>query len=200
MAADHEEVLQFWFGDSHDAAEVARTQESLWWGGRAETDALIRRRFAALHGAAVSGELASWERTARGRLALIILVDQFSRGLFRGRPQAFLYDVLAQEWCRNGLRQEFDLALRPIERVFFYLPLEHAESPELQARSVELYEALVAVVPAEQHELFEGYADYARRHREVVQRFGRFPHRNAVLGRQSSAEELELLKQPGAAF
>lgn len=199
MAAEYEEVLRFWFGASRDEAEVARTHEPLWWGGGAETDQLIRQRFGTLRLAAIGGELAPWERTARGRLALIILLDQFSRCVLRGRPEAFLYDVLAQEWCCNGVRQEFDLALRPIERVFFYLPLEHAESPELQTRSVELYQALAATVAPEQRALFEGYADYARRHRDVVQRFGRFPHRNRLLGRATSAEEQAFLDAGGFA-
>lgn len=195
-----EEVLAFWFGDLADEGAAARRQERLWWNCDAQTDALIGERFGALREQAIRGELSAWSHTARGRLALILLTDQFSRSIHRGTPLAFAADPLAREWCLDGLRHDYDLALRHLERVFFYLPLEHAESRELQARSVELMQALVEEVPPAQRKLFESYAGYARRHREVIERFGRFPHRNAILGRDSTPEEVEFLKQPGSSF
>lgn len=195
-----EDVLGFWFGDSQDPAEVATSQEALWWKGDPHTDEQIRQRFGALRLQAIRGELDAWLASARGRLAAIILVDQFSRNLFRGQPEAFAQDALARRWCVDGLARRSDQELRTIERVFFYLPLEHSESREDQARSVALYEALARQVPAALTGPFEYFAGFARAHRDIVERFGRFPHRNAILGRDSTAEEVAFLQQPGSSF
>ena len=194
MSHDCEAVLEFWFGAPQgDAAAAVRGHEALWWGGGAETDAVIRRRFGALRQAAIAGELDAWASTARGRLALIILVDQFSRNVCRGSPQAYAHDALALEWCLDGLRHDYDRALRCVERVFFYMPLEHAESPPLQARCVELMQTLAEQVPAEQRAAFQAFTEHARGHQDIIRRFGRFPHRNAVLGRASTPQETEFL-------
>ena len=136
-----------------------------------------------------------------GRLALILLLDQLPRNIHRASPAAFAQDAKARDLCLRGLSLGADKALSPLARVFFYLPLEHAESREQQARSVALFEALAAEQaggPA--RETFEGFADFARRHQVIVQRFGRFPHRNAILGRTSTPEEAEFLQQPGSGF
>lgn len=195
-----ETVLRFWFGTTQSAVDIAQRQEALWWKGGADTDAEIGRRFGELRQRAIQGELGDWLDSARGRLAAIILVDQFSRNVHRGRPEAFAQDGLARRWCLEALSQQADQALRPIERVFVYLPLEHSESRADQAQSVQLFEQLVREVPAEEQTLFEFYAGYARAHRDVIERFGRFPHRNAILGRPSTAEELAFLQQPGSSF
>jgi uncharacterized protein (DUF924 family) len=200
MAAAWCELLDFWFSSAADDGEVARQQSALWWSGDEDSDALIRVRFGNLRASAVRGELDHWLEEPHGRLALIVLADQFSRNLFRGSPEAFAADPLARRWCLHGLDLGVAQRLRPIERVFLYLPLEHSEQREDQQRAVALFEALCAEVPDAQRGIFEGFADYARRHRDVVERFGRFPHRNAVLGRASTAEELDFLQQPGAAF
>lgn len=198
--SESEAVLHFWFGTAERAIEISQRQEALWWKGAAETDAEIGRRFGDLRRRAIAGELDDWLRSARGRLTAIILVDQFSRNLHRGHPEAFGQDGLARRWCREALAQQADQALRPIERVFVYLPLEHSESREDQAQSVQLFEQLVREVPAEEQTLFEFYAGFARAHRDIIERFGRFPHRNAILGRTSTAEELAFLQQPGSSF
>jgi uncharacterized protein (DUF924 family) len=193
-------VLAFWFGETADAAETARRQQTLWWGKDAALDREIGERFGRLRQQAAAGALADWERDPQGRLALVLLIDQFSRNLFRGDPASFAQDGLALRWTLDGLEQGADRALQPIHRVFFYLPLEHAESRELQARSVALYAALAGEVPPEQRTLFEGFLDFAVKHRDIVERFGRFPHRNAILGRASTPEERDFLQQPGSSF
>jgi uncharacterized protein (DUF924 family) len=199
-AVIYEPVLQFWFGSGSNALEIAKTQANLWWGKSPTTDADIRERFGALRERAITGELESWEQTSRGRLALIILVDQLSRNIFRDRPEAFTYDYAAQEWCLTGLDLGADEELQPIERVFFYLPLQHSESRVDQSRSVALLTVLVTQVPKAQHELFADYLEFAKKHQVIIERFGRFPHRNRALGRTSTIEEVEFLKGPDSSF
>lgn len=200
LAPEAARVLAFWFGETTDVAETAGRQQALWWGKDAARDREIGEQFGALRSQAVAGQLADWEQDPQGRLALILLIDQFSRNLFRGDPESFAQDGLALRWTLEGLEQGADRALQPIQRVFFYLPLEHAESRALQARSVALYTALAAEVPLEQRGLFEGFLDFAVKHRDIVERFGRFPHRNAILGRDSTPEEREFLQLPGSSF
>ncbi len=193
-------LLAFWFGKSDDDAQTASTHAALWWGKNPDTDAAIRQRFAPLLPAARAGELDSWRATPKGMLALILLTDQIPRNSYRGTADAFAFDDIALALCRQGLAAGQDRALRPIERVFFYLPLEHAEDPAHQAHSVQLFRALADTVPTAQHAVFEPFADYALRHQAVITRFGRFPHRNAILGRTSSAEEIAFLALPGSSF
>ena len=194
-------LLDFWFGDDSADAPRAARQAPLWWGKSSETDALLTHRFGELAEGAAEGELAHWAEVPVGRLALILLLDQLPRNIHRAAPAAFAQDAKARDLCLRGLSLGADKALSPLARVFFYLPLEHAESREQQARSVALFEALAteqAGGPA--RETFEGFADFARRHQVIVQRFGRFPHRNAILGRTSTPEEAEFLRQPGSGF
>lgn len=195
-----ESILDFWFGTNPDDAVVAKEQAELWWSKNYETDNEIRRRFENTVRAAAAGELNEWRATARGRLALIILTDQFPRNIYRETARAFSCDSKALAWCLDGLHGRSDRELRPIERVFFYLPLEHAESREHQAKSVECFTELVASVPMEQRSTFEEYLDFAVHHRDIIDRFGRFPHRNNILGRESTAEELASLTEPGSGF
>lgn len=197
---DPDTVLQFWFGGSADDAAVAAQQASLWWSKNSGTDTRIRERFENLVTAAAAGELDGWRATARGWLALIILLDQFPRNIYRDTPAAFAFDARAQKLCIEGLAAGIEQQLRPIQRVFFYLPLEHAEDREHQARSVTLFKGLAAQRPPEQAALFADFVDYAERHQVIVKRFGRFPHRNAILGRSSTPEEIEFLRQPGSSF
>lgn len=195
-----ESILDFWFGTNPDDAVVAKEQAELWWSKNYETDNEMRRRFEDTVRAAAAGELNEWRATARGRLALIILTDQFPRNIYRETARAFSCDSKALAWCLDGLHGRSDHELRPIERVFFYLPLEHAESREHQAKSVECFTELVASVPMEQRSTFEEYLDFAVHHRDIIDRFGRFPHRNNILGRESTAEELASLTEPGSGF
>lgn len=194
-------LLALWFGNEADDVLRATRQAPLWWGKSSETDALLASRFGELTEAAAKGSLAHWADLPSGRLALILLLDQLPRNIHRGTPAAFARDPLARDLCLKGLSIGADKSLSPLERVFFYLPLEHAESREQQARSVALFEALAAEqagTPAQA--TFAGFADFARRHQVIIERFGRFPHRNDILGRTSTPEEATFLQQPGSGF
>jgi uncharacterized protein (DUF924 family) len=193
-------LLDFWFGTDPDDAVVAKEQAALWWSKNKQTDQEIRSRFEDQVRAAAQGELDPWARTARGRLALIILLDQLPRNIYRETARAFLHDEKALALSLEGLHLGMDRQLRPIERVFFYLPLEHSECLAHQERSVERFSDLVTTVPAEQKSTFEEYLNFAVRHRDIIERFGRFPHRNTTLGRKSTAEELAFLAEDGSSF
>lgn len=195
-----DELLVFWFGTQAGDDAVAAEKAALWWKKNLAIDEQCRRLFQPLVESAGAGALDHWTATPRGRLALILLTDQMPRNIYRGNARAFAFDATASASCLAGLEQHADAALRPIERVFFYLPLEHAESLALQERSVALFTTLAAAVPAGQRKLFDGYLDFAVRHRDIVARFGRFPHRNAVLGRASTPEEADFLGAPGSSF
>lgn len=193
-------ILGFWFGDELDEAAVAAELASLWWSKEPAMDAEIRRRFESLVIAAGVGELEQWRSSIRGRLALVLLTDQFPRSIYRGTPAAFAFDAIARSLCLESLADGSDRKLRPIERVFLYLPLEHSESLDDQDRSVELFRALAAEVEPRLTPMFEDYLDYALRHRAIVERFGRFPHRNAILARPSTPAEIAFLEEPGSSF
>jgi uncharacterized protein (DUF924 family) len=191
MPPGSRDILQFWFDPAHAAH---------WFAADAGFDAQIRARFSGATKEAGQGHLDGWAESPDSWLALLILLDQFPRNLYRGDARAWAADVKAQRLALSGLDERFDQSLPPLKRVFAYLPLEHAEDIGLQQRSVALFEALhVAAAPAERAR-YADFLDYARRHREVIARFGRFPHRNAVLGRASTPEEISYLAQPGAGF
>jgi Uncharacterized protein conserved in bacteria len=192
-----DDVLLFWFGD--DPAKPLKYAEK-WWQKNAAFDAEVRKRFGDAIQAAFRGEMESWKQDPPSCLAYIILLDQFSRNCFRERPEAFAQDSRALAASLQGQERGFDRRLSPVERWFFYMPMEHAEDPEMQRRSVRAFRELASEVPPEQRDMFRGAADYADRHAEIIFRFGRFPHRNAILGRSSTAEELEFLRQPGSSF
>ncbi|WP_461481935.1 DUF924 family protein [Porticoccus sp.] len=193
-------VLDYWFGSAADEVVCAQQQSALWWGKAAATDAEIRRRFETLLQVLVNGGNRYWLQFPESRLAAIIVLDQFSRNIYRDTPTAFASDRLALNWSLSGIASGLDLQLRPLQRVFFYLPLEHAEDYAVQLRSVSLFKQLLAQVPQSQRHLFAGFLDYAERHAAVIERFGRFPHRNSLLGRKSTAAELAYLAQPGSGF
>lgn len=193
-------ILRFWFGAEADDALVAERQAGLWWSKREDVDREIRQRFEPCVVAAGERRLDAWLATPSGRLALILLTDQFPRNIYRDTPQAFAFDAIARNWSREGLREGADRALRPIERVFFYLPLEHAESLEDQDWAVALFRRLLGELPETRRKAFGGYLDFAERHRAVIERFGRFPHRNRILGRASTPEESRFLQQKGSSF
>jgi len=195
-----ESVLAFWFGAPGSAVEVAGRQSKLWFGKSPANDMAVIERFATTLTAATPGRLDHWIRTPRGRLALVIVLDQFPHHVHRDQPQAFATDPQSLALSLAALESGEDRQLAPIERVFLYLPLEHAESRVIQERSVSLYEQLAHEAAADERALFDGFLDYARKHRDVVARFGRFPHRNDILGRASTSDELEFLKQPGSRF
>ncbi len=195
-----EELLEFWFGVEPDDAAVAEAKAELWWGHHAETDELLQARFGAAASAAAAGVLDHWTGSPRGRLALLLLLDQLPRAIHRATPAAFAQDARAREIAEQGLDSGADRLLRPIERLFFYLPFEHSEDLADQDRSVKLYRGLVTVAPAVHRETFSSFFDYAVKHRDVIRKFGRFPHRNLILGRESTPDETAFLDQPGSSF
>ena len=179
--------MRFWFGT--ESSEIVEMQ-----------DRDLEARFGALTERALAGELAAWADSPRRRLALILLLDQLPRNIHRGTARAFAGDATACALAQEGLDQAADAALELIERLFFYMPLQHAESQDVQHDSVAAFRRLAAESPPELADLFNGALDYAVRHRDIVLRFGRFPYRNAVLGRESTPEELAWLAKSGERF
>ena len=179
---DPERVLTFWFSPE---------SEPWWFEKSADFDLAVRTNLAAPYEAARDGGLNAWERSARSVLALVILLDQVPRNLFRGSAEAFATDGAALSVAKLAVDAGHDRGLMQKERLFLYLPFEHSESLADQTRSLELFRAL-----DEDPKLF----DYAQRHYDIIARFGRFPHRNSVLGRSSTAEELAFLATPGSSF
>jgi uncharacterized protein (DUF924 family) len=192
-AVEPQTVLDFWFGEP-SSAEFA-TQRKAWFTKDAEFDRRIAELFGTTIEPALRGELEAWAATAPGALARILLLDQFTRNVFRGERRAFAGDAqaLAAASAMVGSRQ--DELLPPFMRAFVYMPFEHAEGMAMQEVAVRLFSRLATAAPELAHML-----DYANRHRLVIERFGRFPHRNASLGRQSTAEELAYIGTPGTAF
>lgn len=195
-----ESIHTFWFGENKDDSVVAQQKSRLWWAKDSQTDLTVAKRFSFSTQAAALGQLDGWSVTAQGHLALILLLDQFPRNMYRGLPKSFSFDAHALSWSLRGLAEGVDQQLRPIERVFFYLPLEHAESLAHQEHAVGLFEKLLADVPIQHKETFAGFVQFAKRHRDVIARFGRFPHRNAILERACTEAERVFLKTPGSSF
>ncbi len=194
--AQSQDVLDFWFGSDDQPPDSERQKR--WFIKDEQFDQRIRQNFGEALEQAIRGEYDEWSQTARGRLALIVLLDQFSRNIFRGSPRAWSQDLLAQKLTLDGIEMGDDEELSAIERGFFYLPLEHAEDQHLQELSVEKFRAIAKQNPKD--EFVAGMLDYALRHREIIERFGRFPHRNAVISRPTTAEEATFLDQPNSSF
>lgn len=174
-------LLDFWFHD---------IQPTQWWKVDAAFDDLIRERFGALHEQALRCELFGWRATPEGRLAEVIVLDQFARNIHRGTPRAFAADPLALALAQEAVAAGDDLKLPPEQRAFLYMPYMHSESAAIHAAGEPLMKARAP----------QGTHDFELKHRHIVDRFGRYPHRNAILGRTSTPEELEFLKQPGSSF
>jgi len=198
--ATPEAILDYWFGAPGTAREIAERQSKLWFGKLPEKDRDVSEKFTSTFNAAIAGSLDDWAASPRGRLALVIVLDQFPHHIHRDTPDAFAQDAKALSLSLAALAAGEDKSLALIERVFLYLPLEHAESIEMQDVSVAQYQQLVDAAGEFERALFANFLDYAHKHRDVVLRFGCFPHRNAILGRSSSAEEIEFLKLPGSRF
>jgi len=176
-----EEVLTFWFEQNGPAQ---------WWTRDPQFDAAIRSRFGALHDQAVLGELHDWRHTPEGRLAEIIVLDQFSRNLYRDDAHAFAADGTALALAQEAVRIGADQAVPSVRRQFFYMPYQHSESPRIHEVAVALFESLGD----------PEFLGYERRHKAIIDRFGRYPHRNRVLGRPSTPEETAFLREPGSSF
>lgn len=200
MQAPWQALLDWWFGDGATAGKVAAQKHRLWFGYRPEQDAEAAERFGSQVDEALGGGLGDWAATPQGWLALILLLDQLPRMIYRNMPKAFAGDARAQHLVHDGLVQGGDVLLAPIQRVFVYLVLEHAENLALQEQAVLQFGALREHAAADEQALFADFLDFAQRHRAVIARFGRFPHRNAILGRDSTAAELAYLAEPGSGF
>lgn len=194
------DVTTFWFRDATRDPEALERRGAVWFGTDPAFDRECATRFAASLGDAARGALDHWADTPHGRLALVILLDQIPRNIHRGSPEAFAHDAQAAAHCIAGFESGQDRSLHPVERVFLYMPLQHAEDLELQRRSVERFESLAAQADDAWRARFEENARYARLHRDIVERFGRFPHRNRVLGRESTEEERRYLADGGPTF
>jgi uncharacterized protein (DUF924 family) len=200
------EVLEFWFGSRPYTADAVAQRMPRWFGDAAapemqpQTDEQIRQRFGTLMQQAAAGELASWESGPRRRLALILLLDQFPRNLYRGTAAAFAQDRSALELALGGMQLGADAVLDPVERIFFYMPLQHAESREVQDESLAAFRRLAAEAPVDLGQVFAGVSRFAQLHYEIIERFGRFPHRNAALGRTPTPEETLWLEGGGVSF
>lgn len=194
-------IIDYWIGDARNDAQIAAQRQRVWFGRSEKVDAYLTEHFVHVIAGLASGGADDWARQgATGRLAAIIVLDQFSRNVFRDTARAFENDFRALMLCKSGLRKGEDLRLSEIERLFFYMPLEHSESITDQQRSVDRFERLLAEARPEYQNMLKGCVDYALRHKAVIDRFGRFPHRNAVLGRQNTPEEDAFLSQPGSRF
>jgi uncharacterized protein (DUF924 family) len=200
MSKPWQPLLDWWFGTGTAAAEVAAARSALWFGKQDSQDVDARERFAGLVEQALAGELADWADSPQGWLALILLLDQLPRMIFRDSPQAFAGDGLARQLVLVGLDEAQEEALTPLQRVFIYLVLEHAEDLLLQDEAVRRFTRLLSVAADSEKPLFTDFLVYAERHQRVIARFARFPHRNAVLGRPSTPEELAFLEEPGSRF
>ena len=199
-APDPKAVLDFWLGALDDDGLASPAHAELWWKKDESFDESIRVRFALTHARAVAGKLDAWTETPRGRLALVVVLDQFSRNMFRGRPGMFAADGQAVELVRAALGAGLDAELETDERVFLYLPLMHSELLDDQDRCVARFEELVGSATPRARQRLEQNLAYAIAHRDVVARFGRFPHRNTILDRKSTQAEREFLQRPGSSF
>lgn len=198
--ATPDEVLAFWLGACPPQSAAMLRVHTQWFHKDAAFDRALRTRFAATLVAALAGELAHWARDTQGWLALLVVLDQFTRNAFRGQSASYAGDLQAHALALDGLAQGRDQEIPWGARLFCYLPLEHAEDLALQERAVALFDAALPTVAAEWQPVVAVNAEFARRHRDVIARYGRFPHRNAILGRESTAEEKAYLAQPGAGF
>lgn len=197
---DFDALLKFWFGSGLDDPAWLQRRNQVWFGVDAGFDQLLRERFGDTLAAALQGELDGWAMSPRGALALVVVLDQLTRNCRRGTAEAFAGDPRALIVVRDALAHGGDRGLHPIERSFFYLPLEHSENRAAQEQAVALYTALAAEAPTPIKAYLEHSAEFARGHRDIIARFGRFPHRNAVLGRANTPAEADYLRDGGARF
>lgn len=189
-----EEILEFWFGTFPDAYSSDPKRVNMWFREGSSYDQEIFITFGSIYQRAIDGELDHWQEMPRGRLALIILLDQFSRHIHREHADAFAQDGKAQQICLDGIAAGDDLKLHLVERSFFYLPLEHAENLERQNLCIDAFTRLLDDVPEPRRGSFKISLEYGKKHHYVIERFGRFPELNIILGRESTPEELEFLE------
>lgn len=195
-----ETLLDAWFGSALDSPERAEARSRLWFRATEQFDAELRDRFGTLPERIRAGEFEAWTLAPRTALARVIALDQIPRNIHRGTVSAFDCDAAALASAIDATARGHDLAVHPLQAVFMYLPFEHAEDAAMQARSVDLFRGLRERAPAGLVGLFDSYLDYAQRHAAVIEQFGRFPHRNEILGRQPTPEEESYLRGGGQRF
>jgi uncharacterized protein (DUF924 family) len=195
-----EDILAFWFGDATEDPSKAMQRSGFWFEASPAVDEIISQRFAASLECAARGEFAAWDQTARSCLALVLLLDQFSRNIYRGMAEAFQHDLQALDVASRGVAAGYLEHLSPVEQCMFILPFEHSEELSVQRAGIELFEMVVDRADPEWKPSARGSLVYARRHLEIIERFGRFPHRNAALGREPTTEERDYLVNGGDSF
>lgn len=193
-------VLEYWIGNADEDVEEAKARKSMWFGGSRAVDEEIAERFGNIFESVREGACADWLESADGTLAQIIVLDQFSRNLCRGTPKAFDSDARSLAFSLEMQESGRIEQLGPVGKVFALMPMQHAEDLDIQERSVKAFEKLAVDSATEHRDLLEENAKYARLHRDIVQRFGRFPHRNRILGRQSTQEEIDWLDDGAPTF
>jgi len=186
-------LLDFWFGPSREDAGAVGGRMKFWFQPGASDDEAVREQFETPMREAAAGRLPEWTASPAGRLALVLALDQAPRVIYRKRPEAFLHDGSALALTLAGIAAGIDRDYGLAERAFFYMPLQHSEDPLVQVESVRYFEQLVDDFP-DHADVARGFLKYARDHAQIIERFGRYPHRNAVLGRESTAEEIDFLK------
>lgn len=196
-----QDILEYWFGDAANSkAEDLKDYFQRWFQGSKELDKEIESRFGKAVKQAVADDLATWENTAEGKLALIILLDQFTRNVYRGTDKAFAYDVKALRLCQNLIESGADKDLSWAERGFTYMPMQHTEDATVQQQGIKAYIGLVEDTPDDLKKVVTGFLLSAREHKSIVDKFGRFPHRNKVMERESTDEELIYLATGAKSF
>ena len=199
-ATTPKDVLRFWFEDATRSPEALQRRRAVWFQADPAFDRECAARFAALLEDAARDGLGGWTGTPHGRLALVILLDQMPRNIHRGSPAAFAHDARAAAHCIASIESGQDSALHLVERIFLYMPLQHTEDLDLQRRSIAQFEQLAAEADDAWRDHFAENAQYARLHHDIIERFGRFPHRNRILGRESTAEESRYLDDGAPTF
>jgi len=200
LTATANTIVDLWFGDDLESPRAVSERSGQWFASDPTFDELIRSRFETLPDQALNGDFAEWARTPFSTLALVLILDQFPRNLYRGPSRSFAYDSAAVNISREAIAHSLDHELHPLHAVFLYLPLEHSEDQNLQNQCVSLFRQLVERAPSLLTDQFSSFLGYAERHHAVIKQFGRFPHRNSILGRISTPEELEFLHSGGDTF
>lgn len=195
MDQPYHPILKFWFGHVEETIIPSENRARIWFAENPQVDTEIKSLFAFELERAIKGEFAHWETVPHGQLALIILLDQFSRHVYRNKPEAFAQDDYALSICQRGIEHHKDHDLSLIERVFYYFPLLHAEHIRCQELAIQSYQVLVELAFPETRIIYESFFKFANHHYNIIRRFGRFPQRNAILSRKSTAEELDYLVQ-----
>ncbi|NBF07319.1 DUF924 family protein [Pseudomonas sp. Fl4BN1] len=200
MADSWQPLLDWWFGSAEKPSDIVAEKGGLWFGKRDSQDLEARTRFGGQVEQALAGGLTDWAQSPQGWLALVILLDQLPRMIYRDTPKAFAGDSRAQALVAQGIAADLDRQLSAMQRSFIYLVFEHCEHLAVQNEGVSRFAALHDQQSLEDRPVFADQLDYAERHQKVIARFGRFPHRNIILGRESTAEELAFLGEPGSRF